>query len=221
MKITRLRTIGLLAGLVSSDTALLTTLARAQASALGLAVGQTASFRIVSSKADGSRSENTIRFARINPTIFNVSVDGKPFVPVEIEPGGSLAAPDSLNQVLAPFKQVAVLMRGAPQPLAPNSSWAASMPVPLGSDQTDNVPLTVSVASLSPSGVNVRAVGQNATSTRPRVRRVEEDVMVTYTLTFDAARNLSNAEGDIGVDAQRRFVSKNFGTVWTLTRTGP
>ena len=190
----------------------------AQSPNIALPVGQSATFRITSQTND-SQNQDVVGFTRINPTTFNVSVNGAAPVPVELNPGGNIAVPQAASRALAPFKQIAVIMRGAPQPLERGSSWLADMPIPVR-DQTDTVPLVVTVASFGPGGMTVHAQGQDATFSRKRLRETREAINVSYVITFGPGKTVTYAEGNIGVDASRRFISKEFGSTWTLTRTG-
>jgi hypothetical protein len=216
MKVSRVSFVAGFAGLTFAEGLFNIRAAEAQPS-IALPVGQNATFRIVTQSND-NQSQDLVNFSRVSASVFNVSVNGAPPFPVNLTPGGNLTIPQSASRALSPFKQISVIMRGAPQPLEFNSSWVADMPVPNGKGQTDNVPLVVTVTNFGASGMTVRAVGQNMTSTRRRLREVMENVSLSYTITFGPAKTLTYAEGNYGVDAQRRFISKDFGGIWTVSR---
>lgn len=189
-------------------------------------VGQSVNYHVTTQSdkppvAGGATStDNYVRIARASAATFNVQVDGAPAGQITVNPDGSLDIPPSLKKVLAPFGEAGLLMRGAPQPLAPNGSWAANVPVPLG-DATDNVTATVSVAQLGANGATITANGQNATEVKPGLRAHPADVDYSATLHFNAAHMLTGANRTISVSVKKGALrSKNSSNSWTLTLAG-
>jgi len=197
------------------------------ASALAaMPVGQSVNYHITTHSdkppvAGGATStDNYVRIARASATTFNVQVDGAPAGQIMLNPDGSLNVPASLKKVMAPFGEAGLLMRGAPAPLAPASSWAATVPVPLG-DATDNVTATVGVSQYGANGATIVANGQNATEVKPGLREHPADVDYSATLHFNAAHVLTSANRTISVAVKKgAFRTKNSSNSWTLALAG-
>ena len=140
-----------------------------------LPVGKSANYHLTTQNVkppiDGgaSSTDNYIRFTRTAVAAFSVQVDGAPAGQITLNADGTPNVSPALKKALAPFGEIALLMRGAPQPLAPNASWAANVDVPLAGD-TDNVATTVAVAQLGASGASIVANGQNFTEVKPVLR---------------------------------------------------
>jgi hypothetical protein len=208
--------------------ALLLTLAAPASAASPLAaipVGQSVNYHLTTQsdkpemQGGQSSASHFIRFTRISVTAFGVQIDGAPAGQITANEDGSFNIPQALKKPLAPFGEIALLTRGAPQPLAPNSSWAANVPVPLG-DETDNVAATVAVSAMSASGATIVANGQNATSVQG-LRSHPADVDFNATMNYNAARMLTSANSNISVSVKKgAFRSKNATSSWTLTLAG-
>jgi len=166
-------------------------------------------------------TDNYVRIARTSVTAFNVQVDGAPAGQITVNSDGSLHVPSSLKNVLAPFGEMALLMHGAPQPLAPTSSWAADVPIPLAGS-TDHVAATVAVTQLSQVGAEVVANGQNATTVRPVLREHPADINFNTAMTFNQAREVTYANSNVSVVVHEgAFRTKHSGMTWTVSLAGP
>ena len=191
----------------------------------GIPVGQSVNYRLSSTttKPDSSpeTSNHSITIRRLAPTAFGISVDGAPAGQIAIDASGNPIVPPSLKKVLAPFGQVALLMRGAPQPLAAGANWSAALPVPI-KDETDDVPLSVSVTQLAPTGATVVANGQNTTSVQAVVRDKPTEVTVSSTMIFNAAHVLTSASSNVSIVIHAgRVRTKHAGNTWSLSLAGP
>jgi hypothetical protein len=162
-------------------------------------------------------TDNYLRIARTSATTFNVQLNGAPAGQLTVGGNGSLNVPPQLRSVFAPFREIALLMGGAPQPLAPNSSWAANVPIPMGSS-SDNVATVMNVSQFSPSGANVVANGQNSTTVRPMIRQHPADVNFNASMSFNNARMLTFANSNISVAVRAgRFRTKHSSSSWTIS----
>jgi hypothetical protein len=169
----------------------------------------------------GQQSTDTyLRITRVSATAFNVQVNGAPAGQIVLNSNGTLNVPPTLNKVFTPFGEAAMLMRGAPRPLAPNSSWAANVPVPL-SGSTDHVAATVSVTQASPTGATVVANGQNSTTVKPLIRQHPADVNFNAAMTYNNAGMLTYANSNVSVSIRAgAFRTKHVSSSWTLSLAG-
>jgi hypothetical protein len=188
-----------------------------------LPVGQSVRYHVTTNTskppaAGGSSStDHFILLTRSAPAAFAVVVDGAPSGTIAVDPSGGLSIPPNLQSVLKPFGIVAKLMRGAPSPIAAGSSWAATVPVPLG-DTTDNVTAFVHVVNLGPGGISVAASGQNATEVQAGLREHNAQVDFSASIAFDARRVLTNASGSITADVHKGLLrNKTGGDTWSIT----
>jgi hypothetical protein len=166
----------------------------------------------------GQQSSDTyVRLTRASANAFNVQVDGASAGQILLNGNGSLNVPPSLKKVFAPFGEAALLMQGAPRPLAPNSSWAANVPIPL-SGSTDYVAATVSVTQASPTGATVVANGQNSTTVKPLIRQHPADVNFNAAMTYNNAGMLTYANSNVSVSIRAgAFRTKHVSSSWTLS----
>jgi hypothetical protein len=191
-----------------------------------IAVGTSATYhlstRSVKPAAGGgtTSTENDVRFTRAAVTTFNVTVDGLQAGQVTIGPSGNPNVPDSLKTIMAPFGLIGLLTRSAPQPIAPNSSWAATVPIPLNG-QTSDVAAVVSVLHYSPSGATIVANGQNAASVKKFVRQKPADINFNASMTYDATHMLTGASSNVAVAIRAGALrTQNVSSSWTLTLKG-
>ncbi len=164
-------------------------------------------------------SDSYVQIKRTSQTAFAITVDGAPKGDITLN-GGSLFVPPPLKKPLAPFGEVALLMKSAPKPLAANSAWAANLSIPIAG-QTDNVAVTVSVSQFGKNGVTVVANGQNATDVRPALRSHQADAAYTATMRFNSGRVLTYATSNVNVSVQMgRLRSQHATENWTLSLAG-
>jgi hypothetical protein len=162
-------------------------------------------------------SSTYLSITRATPATFNVTVNGAPAGQLTANPDGTMDVPDQLKKPLAPFGEMGLLMKGAPQPLAPNSSWAATVPIPLG-DTTDNVTANVAVTEFGESGATMIATGQNATDVRPLVREKQANVTYSAMMHYNTMRVLTSARSSASVAVKAGMLrKKNFTSTWTMT----
>lgn len=169
---------------------------------VAMRVGETRNYHVTTQKVspDGASStSNYVRITRSAPTLFAVSVDGAP--PVDLTPGGVM--PPSMKSALAPFIEMSLLMHAAPQPVAPNSAWGATMPVFVDPD-TDTVPISVGVSNYSSSGATVTAAGQTSADASPGIRTFPATISVSATLFFNQNHQLSQGSGSVSVVLHKR-----------------
>jgi hypothetical protein len=163
---------------------------------------------------------NDVRFTRAAATTFNVTVDGLQAGQITIGPGGAPNVPPSLKTIMAPFGLIGLLTQNAPQPLAPNSSWAASVPIPMNG-QTSDVAAVVNVSRYSASGATIVANGQNAASVKKFVRAKPADINFVASMTYDAHHMLTGASSNVAVAIKAGPVrTQNVSSSWTLTLNG-
>jgi hypothetical protein len=189
---------------------------------VGLSVNYHITTQTIKPPAEGGQqsSDNYLRLTRVSPTAFNVQVDGAPSGQILLNGNGSLNIPPALKKVFAPFGEAALLMRGALRPLAPNSSWAANVPIPL-SGSTDYVTATVNVTQSSPTGTAVVANGQNSTTVKPLIRQHPADVNFNAAMTYNNAGMLTYANSNVSVSIKAgRFRTKHVSSSWTLSLAG-
>lgn len=169
----------------------------------------------------GQQSTDTyVRITRASSTVFNVQVNGAPSGQILLNGNGSLNVPPPLKKVFAPFGEAALLMQGAPRPLAPNTSWAATVPIPL-SGSTDYVTAMVSVTQSSPRGAAVVANGQNSTTVKPLIRQHPADVNFNAAMTYNNAGMLTYANSNVSVSIKAgAFRTKHVSSSWTLSLAG-
>ena len=212
----------LTAAFVSAGLVLAAASAASAASPLaGIPVGKSVTYHITSQTAkppaEGGQSStnNYVRIVRNSPGAFAVQVDGAPAGEITANPDGSFNIPPGVKKVLAPFGEIAILTRSAPQPLAPNSAWAATVPVPIG-DDTDNLTTTVAVSSFTSNGATIVASGQNNTSVQPLIRSKPADVNYNATMTYDQNHVLVGANRNISITIKDgAFRTKHITTSWT------
>lgn len=186
-------------------------------------VGTSVKYQVAtqSSSPDGGQqsSSHVVAFTRTAPAAIAVSIDGAPQGTITLSAGGSPSIPPNLKTALAPFGEIAAYMKGAPQPLAPNASWAANLPVPVNG-QTDNVPVVLTVTQMGPGGATVSGSGGNSTEVQPHLRDFPATVSVNATIRFTAAKTIASATRTVTIDVKmgrRDRRSKSFGSSWTMT----
>ncbi len=198
--------------------------ARAASPLAAIAIGTSVAYHLTvesNSPESGPQSaSHFVSFKRISANALQLSVDGAAGGTVTFMSDGTVQYPPALKQLLAPFGAIGLFMRGAPQPLSPGASWAANFPVPI-KDQTDNVPLVVSVTQIGPGGATIVANGTNSTTAQPAVRKFPATVSVKATLSFTAAHMLSSANSTVSITVQTGHFGvreKHFGSSWTIAR---
>jgi hypothetical protein len=191
-----------------------------------IAVGTSATYHLSTQTvkpavAGGATSTvNDVRFTRAAVTTFNVTVDGLQAGQITIGPSGAPNVPDALKTIMAPFGLIGLLTRNAPQPLAPNSSWAATVPIPLNG-QTNDVAAVVSVARYSATGATIVANGQNAASVKKFVRQKPANINFNASMTYDATHMLTGASSNVAVAIQAGALrTQNVSSNWTLILKG-
>jgi hypothetical protein len=112
--------------------------------------------------------------------------------------------PQATKTALAPFFQIGLLMHAAPQPVASNSAWGATIPVVVKPD-TDMVPVSVSVSQFGPTGGAVTAAGQTSVDVSPGVRTIPATISVNAKLFFNQNHELTQGSGSVTVDAHLRL----------------
>jgi hypothetical protein len=168
-----------------------------------------------------SSTNNVVHFKRVAMTAINVSVNGEQAGQITLDASGNPLVPAALKTIMAPFGLVGILMRGAPQPLAPNSSWSANVPIPLDGN-TVNIPAVVGVSNYSANGGSVAANGHSSTSVRPMFRQKPTDIAFTAMMHFNAAHVLSSASSNVAMTINAgRLRTQHAGSSFTLTLTGP
>ncbi len=187
-----------------------------------LPVGTAVTYHMTSQSTTQSgpqSASHSVRFQKASPTSFTVTLDGVPAGTITMA-NGSVNVPPNLKDALKPFGQISLFLRGAPQPLAPGASWSVNLPVPL-EDGTDNVPVTMSVTSLSAAGATIAGTGSNSTSVQPHVREFPTDVSVRTSMTFNASRSLTSATSTVTVVVHtgRRGRTKQLGSSWTISQS--
>lgn len=184
-------------------------------------VGQSVNYHITSHADMGIAAEqhdNYVAIYRASPTVFNVKVDGAPAGSMGIDTNGNLIVPAQLTKIMGPFQQMAAIMRSAPQPLDPTSSWVADMPV-LIQGVVDNVPLVVSVTQLGP-GVTIQASGQDSSAIQQLLRSFDGNVSVRSTIVLGPARIVRSATSSVDIAEHVRLRTKHSGAAWTVTAVG-
>jgi hypothetical protein len=188
-------------------------------------VGSSENYHVTTQSAtpQGPKSSNNyVQIKRSAPTVFAVSIDGAAPVIVTVNGFGQPTSylPQELRVVMTPFTEVAKLMAGAPQPMAPNSAWGATLPVPVDG-QTDTVPLSVSVPQFSSTGMTVVAAGQSSTEVQPGVRAFPTGVSVNATMFYNATGLLTQASGATSIVIHKRLRrTDHFGNNWTVSLVG-
>jgi hypothetical protein len=189
-----------------------------------LPIGSSIKYHITTQSVsqDGSQqnSSHFVRFKRVAESAIQVTLDGAPAGEITIGNGANVQIPPGLQSVLAPFREIALYMRGAPRPLSANASWAATLPVPI-KDQTDDVAVVLSVTNFGMSGATVVAKGGNSTDVQPRLRSFPADVSVHASLQFSAGKVLTSASRTVSIDVKvGRFGArqKHGGDTWSVTQ---
>jgi hypothetical protein len=80
-------------------------------------VGRTMTYHLTSQSVTQSGPQSAshyIKFTHSAPASFTVSVDGAPGQTISVGANGTLNAPRQLKDVLKPFAQIGLLLRGAP-----------------------------------------------------------------------------------------------------------
>jgi hypothetical protein len=206
--------------------AVLTFTAAAQADPLAaLPVGASVKFHLTSQTTDQSGTQNAshyVSFTRMSPGTIGVTLDGAPGGKIVLQ-GGNATLPPQSQDALKPFGLIATLLRGLPKPPANGASWSANVAIPVG-DQTDNLPVVMTVTQLSPQRVTIVGTGNNATGVQHGARSLPADVGLNATIALNANGTLSSASGSttIGIHAGRGGRrDKQFGSSWTITRVNP
>jgi hypothetical protein len=198
--------------------------ARAASPLAAIPIGSSAKFHLTSQSntpdSGPQSASHYLNFKHTSQATLQVTVDGAPAGTITLEPDGSIQYPTNLKPLLAPFGEIGLFMRGAPQPLSPHASWSANLPVPV-QDETDNVPVTVTVQQIGMGGATIAANGSSNTDVQPGVRKFPTNVNVNGTISFTAARTLSSANSTVAITVKMgRFGArdKHFGNSWTITR---
>ena len=219
----------LAASCVSAAVAALThgTPAAAASPLAAMPIGKSITYHVTAeadkppAQGGNSSTDAYVQVKRTNASAFAVSLNGAPSGQITLNADGSLNVPSQLKKPLAPFGEVAMLMRSAPKPLAQGANWSASLPVPL-SGQTDTIAVAVGVTQFGKNGATVVANGQNETEVRPALRAHPTDVAFTATMRFGAAHLLTYATSNLSVSVKLgAFRSKHLSDDWTLSLVGP
>jgi hypothetical protein len=210
--------------LASALVAALAVTAQAALAASPLAaipVGQSANYHLTSTTNSPDKgaqsSSHYILIKRTAMTSFAVAVDGAPAGVIEVSPDGGAVVPPQLTSAMAPFGQVTLLMKGAPEPLAAGSNWVAALPVPLDGD-TDNVATMMAVQQFGPGGATIAATGHESTTVKPMLRTKPTDITISASMNYNAARMLTYASSNVAIVIHTgKLRSKHAGSTWTLS----
>jgi hypothetical protein len=211
--------------IVAAATSFFLTTGFASAASLfgDLPVGKALTYHITaqSSKpaADGgsSSTDTYVQFTRDTPSSFAVRVNGAPAGELGVSPEGNPVIPQQLKKPLAPFEEIGLLLRGAPNPLAQNAGWATNVPVPLD-DTTDQVTAAVTVTQFGPAGVTIVAGGQNSADVQRGLRDHPADVNFNAALHFNPNHVLAYANSNLSVVMHLgAFRTKHVSNSWTLS----
>ena len=185
-------------------------------------VGSTVTYRVTSESdapETGSQSAtHYVQFDRVAVTQMNVAIDGAPSGAITINSDGTPAISQQLMKPLKPFFELGLLMRGAPEPLADGAAWSTNLAIPI-KDQTDNVPVVMSIVQEGSAGTSIVGRGSNDTSVQPGLRDFPATVTVTSNILLNAGQTLASATTSVSVAVRVgkiRDKTKNFGSSWTI-----
>jgi hypothetical protein len=183
-------------------------------------VGRTMTYHLTSqsvTKSGPQSASHYIKFTHSAPTSFSVSVDGAPGQTISIGANGTVNAPPQLKDVLKPFAQIGLLLRGAPQPLSPNATWSVNLPVPID-DDTVNVPMVMRSLQASHTHATIAGSGSGSTKIQPGVRQFPTNVNATTNIALGADFTIASASSNVTivVHVGRLGREKQYSSSWTI-----
>ena len=209
-----------LAGLLLAAAVSLPLPASAGSALAAIPVGRTMTYHVTSQSVTQSGPQSGshyIKFTHTTPTSFSVSVDGAPGQTIAMGANGSLNVPPQLKTVLAPFAQIGLLLRGAPQPLSANATWSVNLPVPIG-DDTVNVPMIMRALQAAHTHATIAGSGSGSTKIQPGVRQFPTNVNATTNVSLGADFTIASASSNVTivVHVGRLGREKQYSSSWTI-----
>ncbi|MEO7201668.1 MAG: hypothetical protein ABI431_03145 [Candidatus Tumulicola sp.] len=183
-------------------------------------VGRTMTYHLTSQSVTQSGPQSAshyIKFTHSAPTSFSVSVDGAPGQTISVGANGTLNAPPQLKDVLKPFAQIGLLLRGAPKPFSANATWPVNLPVPIDND-TVNVPMVMRALQASHTHATIAGSGSGSTKIQPGVRQFPTNVNATTNIGLGADFTIASASSNVTivVHVGRLGREKQYSSSWTI-----
>jgi hypothetical protein len=195
--------------------------AKAASAMAAIPVGTAVTYKVTSSTTNKDGTQNSshyLRLKRATLTSVRVSVDGAPAGSITLGPDGTPQIPADLQTVFQPFGLVAMLMKGAPQPLSEGASWVSMLSLPV-KGQTANIPVTMKVSYLGGNGATVQGNGNATMDVQARNRSIPANLDLTANVTFSAAHAIASATISLSASPDNRRMQRRQGdaeSTWTI-----